>query len=172
MIRVKLTAFTTVILLCGCLSVCAQPYSNAVGLRAGWPYALTFKHYFDAQSALEIYGGIRPYSGGYRSSNISVAYQRHYDLGLSGDLAPLRWYWGAGASAFLWRYRNSFRGNRDDFASATIGLNGYLGLEYTFTQTPISLTFDWVPTISLGDIFDRSFGAESGGLGIRYVLGQ
>ena len=156
-----------------CQVALAQPYNTAVGLRLGYPYALSLKHYLNNEGAVEAYLGLRPYSG-YRSTNLSVAYQHHFDLGLDAELAPLRWYVGAGGTAYFWNYPNSFYVGRgpDRFSRFTIGVNGYLGLEYTFTAIPLNLTFDWVPTVLVGNTVRGSFGSLYGGLAARYTLGR
>lgn len=152
----------------------AQPYKSAIGLRLGYPLALSYKQNLDESNAFEIYGGFRSYSY-YRWVSVSAAYQKHYGLNLEAELAPLRWYWGAGASAYFYSYKDELFGigvNRSDYSSVSLGINGYLGLEYTFTQVPLSLSIDWVPTIFVGNGYNGGFGGGYGGLGARYVLGR
>jgi len=67
------------------------------------------------------------------------------------------WYVGAGPSTYI----------GDNF---DLGISGEIGLEYTFTGAPISLSFDWRPTFWI--IEETSFGAGSFGLNVRYVFGK
>ncbi len=159
-----------------CLSVAtasAQGYDRAIGLRFGYPLAVSYKQYYSGSTAFEIYGGGSNYRD-YGRFSITAAIQKSYPLGLSNELSPLRWYWGGGASVQFWNYRDDFYNNkrRGDYASTSAGINGYLGLEYAFSSVPIMLTLDWVPVIFLGNGYRRGFRGESGGLGVRYILGR
>ena len=151
----------------------AQPYENAIGLRLGYPNAISLKHYLDGDAAIEAYIGARPYRN-YGYTTLSVAYQQHFDFGLEDELAALRWYVGAGGSLPFWNYRDGFYVGRgpDRYASTSLGINGYLGLEYTFDAVPINLTLDWVPTIFIGNTFRRGIGIGNTNLAVRYVLGR
>lgn len=66
------------------------------------------------------------------------------------------WYVGAGASTYI----------GDDFQ---IGVSGEIGIQYYFNSVPISLGFDWRPTMW---ITNTRFGADSFGLNVRYVFGK
>ncbi len=158
-----------------CLSLAtasAQGYDRAIGLRLGYPLAVSYKQYYSGSTAFEVYGGGSTYRDHSRFS-ITAALQKSYPLGLDAELSPLRWYWGGGASVQFWNYRDDFyRGNRrrGDFATTSAGINGYLGLEYAFREVPIVLTLDWVPVVFLGNGYRRGFYGTSGGLGVRYIL--
>ena len=166
---------TLALALCGAaLALSAQSsFQNAVGLRLGYPVSASYKHFLDDANAIEAYAGFRGNTF-YNFFNIAGAYQRHYSFGIADpDLAPLNWYWGAGASVYFFTYDfggSSFVDN--DFASTTFGLNGYIGLQYAFEGVPLELTLDWVPSIFVGNTFFSAFGAGYGGLGARYILGR
>ncbi|MCB0853805.1 MAG: hypothetical protein KDD63_16380, partial [Bacteroidetes bacterium] len=81
----------------------------------------------------------------------------------------LKYYVGVGASAYITSYDGIFDNN---WNSATFGVQGYAGFEYTFEDLPINLTIDWVPTYFLGEGFITGFRANYGTLGVRYVLGR
>lgn len=166
------TVFLALALIIGARSLPAQAtFRNAVGLRLGYPISATFKHFLDDASAVEAFVGLRGY-GFYNSFALGAAYQRHYSFEISDpDLAPLNWYWGAGASLRFWNYdRGDRRFLDDDYARTSLGLSGYLGLQYAFTGAPIELTLDWVPTVHVGNVFRGAFGADHGGLAVRYIL--
>ena len=40
----------------------AQDYNNAIGLRLGYPFGVTFKHFFSESNAIDLFVGTR-YSG-------------------------------------------------------------------------------------------------------------
>ena len=142
----------------------AQDYHNAIGLRLGYPLAVSYKHYLSEKNAFEIYAGTRGFSS-YRWTNVSAAYQIHNPLGSSG----LKWYFGAGATVLFYSFGDGFIGTSE--SSTAIGVQGYLGLEYTLGDTPLNFTLDWVPTY-LFTGYGNGFGADGGSLGVRYVLGR
>ena len=148
--------------LCG-LASNAQDYESAIGLRLGVPASISYKKFLDNSAAMEIYGSFRGRSG-YNWLALSGAYQIHNDI---PSVNALRWYYGGGASLYFYSFDAGF----DDSGEGNlgIGINGYLGLEYTLSNTPISFSLDWVPTIFLIG-FNNGFAGGQGALGIRYVL--
>lgn len=143
----------------------AQDYSSAIGLRLGYPLSLSYKTFLNDQGAVEVFGGIRGFST-YSWVNIGGAYQHHQDIsGVEG----LNWYIGGGASVFFWNFKDSFFG--DNSSSTTFGILGNIGLDYTFPETPINVSVDWMPIYFING-FGNGFGGGYGGLAIRYVLGR
>lgn len=140
----------------------AQNYKMAAGLRLGYPTSATLKYFITESSALEGYVGTRGWSG-YRWFNVSGAYQIHRGI---DEVPGLQYYFGAGASVFFWNYDNVFLENN---SSTSIGLQGYVGLDYVFEDVPINVSVDWVPTIFLNG-YGSGFGAGYGTLAVRYVL--
>ena len=156
-------------------SLQAQDYQSAVGLRLGSPVSISYKTFLgDSPNALEVFAGTRgertsSFIGdiGWRWYNVGAAYQIHKPLEL-GDLEGLSWYWGAGGSAFFWSFDEGFGIGE---TTTSFAVQGYIGLDYSFANTPISLTLDWVPTILLNG-FDSGFGADFGALGVRYIFSR
>lgn len=146
-------------------SLQAQNYDSAIGLRLGFPLSASYKKFLTESNAVEIYAGVRGYST-YNWVNISAAYQIHKPInGVDG----LQWYFGGGASVFFWNFQDTFGPN--NFSTTTFGLQGYLGLDYTFANAPISITADWVPTYFFNG-FGSGFGGGYGSLGVRYTLSK
>lgn len=144
----------------------AQDYKSAVGARLGSPLSLSYKTFLSESSAVEAFIGYRSFGFGYSWINIGAAYQIHNDIsGVDG----LKWYYGAGASVFLYSFRNNFVG--DNSSSTAIGLQGYLGLDYRLPDAPVNVSLDWVPTFFLSG-FGSGFGAGYGALSVRYILGE
>lgn len=159
----KKTIFTLALSFILCISMNAQDFDSAVGLRLGFPSGITYKKFISDSNALEFYGGYRGYILA-RSISLHGAYQIHKDI---DEVDGLQWYYGGGAALFLWS---------DDFngSSTQIGLQGYIGLSYTLTDTPVNITVDWVPTFSLGNglgNLNSGFGGGYYSVGVRYVLG-
>jgi len=152
-------------LLLACLlttSISAQSYKSAVGARLGYPLSASFKTFISENNAIEVYAGFRGYTSS-RWVSVSGAYQRHAPL--DDLLEGLNWYFGGGASVYFWSY--DFGG---DFANTSVGVQGYLGLDYKFAGTPLNLSVDWVPSLFLGNGFFTGFGGGYGSLGVRYVF--
>lgn len=141
----------------------AQEYKSAVGARLGIPLSVSYKTFISETNAIEVYASYRGYSF-YNSISATGAYQIHKPI--PDVLNGLQWYYGIGATAFLWSYNTGFSSDSGNFS---LGLNAYLGLDYKFPNSPISLTSDWVPAFGLTG-FGSGFGAGSGALGIRYVF--
>ena len=140
----------------------AQDYGSAVGLRFGYPLSVTYKTFLNENSAVEAYAGLRSYAF-YREFRVNAAYLIHTEL---ESVERLKWYYGAGPGLAFYSYRTGFLG---DEGGMSITLSGYLGLEYTLDETPVSFSVDWVPTFYLGG-FGSGFGAGYGALSARYVL--
>ncbi|WP_116127878.1 hypothetical protein [Lewinella sp. IMCC34183] len=141
----------------------AQAYTESVGIRGAYPSAISYKGFINPTDAVELYVGWRGWRR-YGAVSLNGAYQRHQDL---PEVDNLYWYYGAGAGVQFWSYDDYDRG------SATLSLSGYLGLEYVFPDTPITLGLDWRPTIYLGTQRAESFhnfSGFSGGLAVRYIL--
>jgi len=147
-----------------------QPYQTAVGMRLGYPTAISAKHFLSESKAVEAYVGTRGYYS-YRWVNISAALLHHQPLEFGG-LEDVSWYAGAGASVFLWS-EYGWSSNRSEYSTTSLGVQGYLGAEYLLEQwdIPLAVTVDWVPTVFLGRRgYFGGFGAGYGTLGVRYLL--
>ena len=164
-------------LLAGLGGLAAQSFDNAVGVRLGYPFSGSFKHFFDDNNAGEAVVGFSPFNY-YSSFSVGGYYQRHEPLDLDDDLEPLQWYYGGGAAVHFWNYDdNDLRlfdasGRRRDFASTSISLSGMIGLQYAFEDVPLEITVDWRPTIFPGRLAFGAFRVGRGGLAVRYILGQ
>ncbi len=137
----------------------AQDYKTSLGLRAGVPYGVTVKHFFDKYNALE---GI-----------MAARYQGFIITGLwesehwTGHYPGLNWYYGGGAHVGFWSNGTNPNINAN-YNGAVIGIDGVLGLEYTFDEIPLNLSLDLLPTVNL--IGDTGWGGINGALSIRYVF--
>lgn len=146
------------------ISIC-QDFNSAIGLRLGNPVSATYKTFISESSALEGYVGFRNFLGA-NFINLSAAYQIHKDLEVE-EVDNLQWYYGAGGNVYLWTF---------DFGDATtsFGVSGYIGLSYTFEETPINVSVDWIPTFFINgqEGFARGFGGGYGSLAVRYILNR
>lgn len=141
----------------------SQDFKSAAGLRLGSPTSVSYKTFISENSALEGYIGLRNY-GFTNFINISAAYQIHKDLEVE-EIENLQWYYGFGGNLYLWTF---------DLGSGTtsFGVSAYAGLSYTFEDTPINVSVDWVPTFFINgrDGYANGFGGTYGSLAVRYIL--
>lgn len=162
MIKMKYLLITSFCFLMVASDLSAQDFDSAIGLRLGYPTSVSYKKFISETNALEGYVGYRNFIGASYLS-INGAFQIHKDI---EDVDRLQYYYGGGASAVLWSV---------DFGSGStsFGLQGYLGLSYTFEGTPINVSADWIPTFFLNGLtgYGDGFSGNNGTLAIRYVLG-
>ena len=138
-------------------------YKSAVGGRLGYPLAVSFKQFINDSHAFEAYVGTRGY-GGYRWTNVSLAYQVHHPIdGVEG----LQYYFGGGGSVYFWNFNNLFLDN--SFNSTTFGIQFYGGLDYKFEDLPLNISIDWIPSY-LFNSYNSGFSGTLGSIGVRYVL--
>lgn len=137
----------------------AQDYQTSLGLRGGFSNGFTIKSFLSEKSAVE---GIL--STRWRGLNIVGLYEIHNQ---AFDEEGLKWYYGAGAHLSTWNGRNVNWVN-DNNSYLAIGLDGIIGLEYTFSDYPFNIGIDWKPAINL--IGHSSFVGDAGALSIRYII--
>ncbi len=152
----------------------AQSFNNAIGLRLGYPVSVTYKHFLSEPSAVEVFAGTRSYGYGYSVFNnasryrywvVGGAYQYHKPIPITDGL---EYYFGGGASVYFWNYGEYFS---QQYASTTFGIQGYIGLNYTFDNIPLNVFVDWVPTIFINS-YVSGFGGGHGAVGARYVISR
>ena len=137
----------------------AQDYNTGIGLRGGFSSGLTVKHFISDDTAIE---GIL--SSRWHGINITGLYEIHKK---SFSINELSWYYGFGGHIGFWD------GDRvgwadDDDAYTVLGIDGILGLEYSFKEVPINLSLDWKPALNL--IGYTGFWGDGGALSIRYIF--
>lgn len=137
----------------------AQDYRTAAGLRAGLPYGLTVKHFLNQTNAVE--GILASRWGGFV---ITGLYEKEY---WTGEYPRLNWFWGAGAHIGFWDAGYNPNINAT-YTGSVIGLDGILGLEYTFDDVPLNLSLDILPSINL--IGSTGWAGINGAISVRYVF--
>lgn len=137
----------------------AQDYQTGIGLRAGTPYGLTVKHFMSESNALEGILASRWESG----FIVTGLYQR---VQWTGEYPGLNWYYGVGAHLGFFDSNSPFFDG--DATGSVIGVDGVIGLEYTFDEFPINLGLDWIPSINL--VGNTGWAGLNLGLSVRYVF--
>lgn len=129
----------------------AQEYDKAIGLRAGYPWSISYKHFLNESNALELMAGYWSYGNSvfYSWSYFSLggAYLIHKPTGWYDGI---NWYWGAGARAQFWSFDYDASYLDDEYDNFSFGLGGYIGLDYKFENIPLNVSVDAAPHIVIG----------------------
>ncbi len=136
----------------------SQDYTNGIGLRGGLPYGITVKHFFSDKNAVE--GILSTRWGGFR---ITGLYEIHNP---TKQYPNLKWFYGVGAHVGFWDDRSPFV--KDPDSQAILGIDGILGLEYTFDEIPLNLGID--SGLSFNLIGHTGWGYWLVGISARYVF--
>lgn len=118
----------------------AQDYKTGVGLRFGYGAGFTVKHFINDRSAIE--GLLFTKWHGF---DITGLYEIH---GQAFDVEKLKWYYGFGAH--LGFYDGDYaRWGEPGSTYNVLGIDGILGIEYSFSEVPINLGLDLKPALNL-----------------------
>ncbi|NNC84913.1 MAG: hypothetical protein HKN75_02460, partial [Bacteroidia bacterium] len=145
----------------------AQDYSTGIGFRTGVAHGLTVKHFIDEKAAIEAMLSTR-----WKGITITGLYETHAPV---WDTPRLNWYIGGGGHVAFYDYEYDEREHMkknpcvDDYDDhALIGIDGIVGIEYTFKQLPLNFGFDWKPTFDLVECND--FRADEVSLFVRFGI--
>lgn len=154
----KKSILCAVVIFCSFLAK-SQDYKTAVGIRGGLSNGLTVKHYISGTNSVE---GIL--SSRWKGFNITGLYEFNNPLPEAG----LNWYYGFGGHIGFWhgKYKNPwFNDNR---AYTVIGIDGVVGIEYTFQDLPLNIGLDYKPAFNL--IGYSGFWGDNFALSVRYTI--
>lgn len=146
-------------LLIGATTVSAQYYKQAVGLRFGYDFALTYKYNISNRNFVDCAVNITPF---YENVGIHV-------------YASYNWNWEMNEAPGLFLYCGPGAGLGVHLKHFSLSVNANLGLEYSFLakfNVPIALSLDFSPGLGLytGDETNLYAGGSYGGLGIKYTF--
>jgi len=95
----------------------------------------------------------------------TLLYEVHQGMGEKG----LRWYYGAGGHLGAWRDgRRRYGPYYVGEGGFHMGVDGILGMEYTFSGAPINLSLDWKPAFQL--IGNPGLYLGDVGLSLRFAI--
>lgn len=141
----------------------SQQYNVALGIKGDLttydlPSAeVSVKYFFSSPNAFELnLGGSRQFIW------TQLLYERNYIL-----TKELDWYWGAGVDGGYWNFGNSGRADLPTDKGFWTGINGTLGMEYTFNVVPVNLALDTGPSLRLVPEVDFGWMA---GFAVRYAF--
>jgi hypothetical protein len=140
-------------------SVIAQEYKSSMGLRAGLPVGLSAKHFLNTTYAVE--GILATRWGGFVLAGF---FEKEYRI---VDYPGFYWFWGGGAHFGKWdegynpRIKNTYSG-------PVLGIDGIIGVEYSFEELPLNLSLDLFPSFNL--VGYTGWGGINGAFSVRYVF--
>ena len=155
----KKLLLTLTLAVCFMVFVNAQDYNTGIGLRLGFYNGLTVKHFIGEKSALEGIVATR-----WKGIGITGLYEIHNQL-LNVD--GVNWYFGLGGHVGFYDGDHTDWG-KPDTKYTVIGVDGILGIEYNFSEVPISISADWKPAYDLAG--NTKFWYDGGALSIRYIF--
>jgi hypothetical protein len=138
-------------------SIFAQAqYKQAIGIKLPGGFSATYKNFITPKNAIELQATF--WSKGVRFAGL---YEFNFEIeGAQG----LNWYVGPGVHLGVWNTENKKAYN----ASADLGIDGIIGLDYKFKNAPINISIDWQPSISV--LGNTGVSPALGGLGLRYTF--
>lgn len=165
--RTKTLFLTLSLVVCCFFAAEAQStYKSAIGLRAGLPPAASFKQFISDQGAIEAFAGFYPFDSRYSWFTIGGMYQHHFPI---GSIEGFQWYVGGGASMQVWAYKRAI--DKDTYGNLSFGLIGVGGVDYKFSQIPLNVSADIMPTLFLGsDLYYTSAFRGYAGASARYTF--
>jgi hypothetical protein len=120
--------------------IIAQEYNTGIGIRAGNFSGLTIKHFNRQRGAFE--GLITSRWEGFAVTGLYEIHNRAFDV------KHLNWYYGGGAHIGFYNGSHAYWGSAGT-AYTIIGIDGILGIEYSFDEIPINIGIDWKPAFNL-----------------------
>ena len=139
----------------------AQNYELAAGLRGGFGYGVTGKYFISDNAAVE---GIVNSLWKNNGFIITGLYEIHTS---AFDIDEIKVYYGGGAHIGFWSSGGKWIDPDGDEGGTIIGVDGILGIEYTFLDIPINVSIDWKPAINFTS---NGLWFGSGAFSARYIF--
>jgi hypothetical protein len=134
-------------------------YNTAIGARVAPASGLTVKHFTGERSALE--GILSTRWGGFVITGLYEYHQPAFGV------ESINFYYGAGAHVGFWdEPGNPWWDNEDEHVLA--GIDGIIGLEYTFESIPFNISLDWKPAFNIG--VDDAFWYDEIAFSVRFTF--
>ena len=136
-----------------------QDYNTGIGVRGGYFNGLTIKHFLGNKAAFE---GI--ISSRWRGLQVTGLYEIHNE---AFNTSRLKWYYGVGGHIGFWDgNRTKWGDNGTNYT--VIGIDGILGMEYSFNEIPFNLGIDWKPSLNL--VGYSGYWGDGGAISLRYIF--
>lgn len=153
----------------GLQEVNAQNYRTGLGARLGSPWGFTVKHFVSNNSAFEGIVGSRG-----RGAEFVALYEYHVYPAKRKEFAV---YFGGGGHVGAYDhhrhyYWNDHHNHKDDVVhdhrTFAAGVDGIIGISWTFENAPVNLGLDYKPAIML--THDAGFLYGDAAISVRYVF--
>ena len=136
----------------------AQDYTTGIGFRGGPFNGLTAEHFIRQNRAVEVLLASR-----WKGFEATGLYEIHHNL---GNVDRLKFYFGAGGHLGVYNGKNT-GWNDNEGTFPVLGVDLILGIEYSFSEVPINLGFDWKPAYN---ILGSRFVADGAAFSIRFIF--
>lgn len=137
-----------------------KDYNTSIGARAAPAGGITVKHFISSSSAIE---GIL--STRWRGFNLTGLYEKHQNAFNTEDL---NFFYGAGAHVGFWEGYDDHPWFDDRNDHTVIGIDGIIGLEYTFDEIPFCVSLDWKPAFNITSY--SGFWGDEIGFSLRFTF--
>lgn len=140
----------------------AQQYRTAIGLRAGTSAGFDVKHFVNRYNAIE--GLVES-----RWNGVNFVGLYEWQKGPI-DSNGIEWFIGVGGHIGTWntRHYNPWFNEPYPRSYHVAGVDGIIGLEYTFRDVPINLAVDYRPSFNITEY--TGFWLDNVGLSVRYAI--
>jgi len=155
----KKTILSALLLLCVSFSGFSQAYQTGIGFRGGLFNGLTIKHFVSSNTAFETLISSR-----WRGIEFTELYEIHHQF---ADVSGLNVFYGVGAHLGFYNGDHTNWGTPGDQYTA-LGVDGILGLEYSFRELPINISLDWKPEYNISGYTGMWY--DGGAFSIRYIF--
>ncbi len=132
-----------------------------IGLRLGIATSITGRVFTDDHTAIE---GLISMPIFDTRVGVTGLYEKFGRLGNPG----LGFFYGVGAHAE--DYTVEFVKNAHAYGGLIFGVDGILGVDYIFPNSPINLSLDWKPAIDVVPLFGNPLPLLEFGASIRYIF--
>lgn len=149
-------------MIAGMHSAQAQQYKTAIGVRAGTSAGFNVKHFLNRYNALEAVVESR-----WNGVNFVGLYE--WQKG-PVDSNGIEWFIGVGGHLGSWnsRYNNPWFNEPYSRVYHVVGIDGIIGLEYTFREVPINISVDYRPSFNITEY--TGFWMDNAGVSVRYAI--
>ncbi len=138
----------------------AQDYHTGLGVRGGYAWGISAKHFFSTDAALE--GILTARWNGFKITGLGEIHLPVFDT------EGFYFYYGAGAHLGIWDSQVDYFGSDTGGNRLFLGVDGIAGLEYAFYDIPMSIGLDWKPGFNI--ISDFGFAFDEIALSVRYLF--
>lgn len=139
-------------------------YTNGIGLRFGTDLGVTYKHFYNSNTAVE---GIL--STGYKAFDFTFLWEKHH----SAFKTPgMNFFYGGGAHAGFFDRRinvhyEPYYYYYTYYSYPSVGIAGIVGLEYKIPPIPFTVGVDLKPVV---DFYYPGYSFLEGAFTVRYVF--